>query len=69
MRRDPRFRAFVRFSPNGDIIPMSMVIRKKQPKGRGWAEIDSNFCCLPGTPSPFTLGETTTTSTTTTTTL
>ena len=47
MRRDPRLRAFVRYTSKGDIVPMSMVIRKQQPKGRGWVEIDSNICCLP----------------------
>lgn len=60
MKRNPRLRAFVKYNSKGDIIPMSMVIRKSQPKGRGWVEIDSNYCCLPATPT-----STTTTSTTT----
>lgn len=54
-----RQRAFIRYTTANKVIPGSLIIRKKQPNGTGWVEVDFDRCCTTTT--------STTTSTTTTT--
>lgn len=46
MKRSPRLRYFLKFQPNGDVIPGSGVLRTHKPKSPGvWQEITANICC------------------------
>lgn len=57
MARNPKLKAFVKYTSFGELVPNSLVIRKSKPKAFGiWKEVDMNLCCNP----------TTTTTTTTT---
>lgn len=47
-RRDPNLRAFVKYDKNGDIVPGSLILRRKPPEsGRSfhWQELTENQCC------------------------
>lgn len=61
-KRDPRFRAFVKVDRLGQVVPGSLIIRKKYPARTSgyWQEIVPNVCC------PTTTSTSTSTTTTTT---
>lgn len=47
-RRDPRLRAFVKVDKNGDVVPSSLILRRKPPENgvsHWWQEIEANACC------------------------
>lgn len=57
-----KFKAWVRYTPSGVIIPGSVILRKKAPLMGIWREIVQNVCCdsklITATPGGF--GNTTT---------
>lgn len=64
-KRNVNIRIFARVTTNGDIVPGSIIPRRRMPKtGGNWIELTANQCC----PIDWTTTTTTTTSTTTTTT-
>src|SRR6267378_5831490 len=47
-KRDPRLRAFVKVDKLGQVVPSSLILRRKPPEsGRShyWIEIEENVCC------------------------
>lgn len=48
--RDPRLRAFVRVNKNGEVVPGTLILRRKPPENgtsHYWIEIENNVCCPP----------------------
>ncbi len=68
MRINPNYKAYGRYTTNGQLVPGSVVWRKRPPKTSGqngiWREIPGQLCC---TTTSTTSTSTTTTTTTTTT--
>lgn len=57
-----KLKAFIRYTKAGKVIPGSLILRKKQPHGTGWKQVDEDECCTTTTST----SSTSTTSTTTT---
>lgn len=48
VKRDPNLRAFVKVDKLGQVVPSSLILRRKPPEGgrsHYWIEIESNVCC------------------------
>jgi len=48
MKRDPRLRAFVKVDKLGQVVPSSLILRRKPPENgtsHYWIEIEENICC------------------------
>jgi len=46
--RDPRLRAFVKIDRLGQVVPSSLILRRKPPENgvsHNWIEIEANECC------------------------
>lgn len=63
MSRDPRLRAFVKIDKQGNVVPSSLILRRKPPENgvsHYWQEIEANACCsVPISNWEFTDGATT----------
>lgn len=48
VKRDPNLRAFVKVDKLGQVVPGTLILRRKPPesgRSHNWIEIESNICC------------------------
>lgn len=48
VKRDPNLRAFVKIDKLGQVVPSSLILRRKPPesgRSHNWIEIEANVCC------------------------